>query len=57
MDLLFFLLLVTLVGIVILVISIKRILREGVKDEVDYPLANCDTSMLEEIMPEEKKNE
>ena len=33
---------------------IKQILLEGVKDEVNLPLANCDTSMFDEIRSEEK---
>ena len=35
---------------------VRRVVMEGVCDEIDYPLANCDVSMTEELI-EVKNNE
>ena len=39
---------------VIMFYAIKQILVEGVKDELEYPLVDCDTSMFDELRVEEK---
>ena len=46
------LIIVSLVVSVIMFFVIKQILIEGVKDEMNLPLVNCDTSMFDEIRNE-----
>lgn len=41
-----------LIGVPVAVYVVKRFLVGGVRDEFDYPLANCDVSMMEEICVE-----
>jgi hypothetical protein len=36
---------------------IRTILTEGMKDDVAFPLENCDTSMVEECLGDETKHE
>ena len=31
----------------------RQFIGDGVRDELDFPLANCDVSMFEEILPED----
>ena len=48
------LILAPIVGIVMFCLA-RAILVEGTKEEVEFPLASCDTSMYDEIKPEQKK--
>jgi hypothetical protein len=51
------LIIVSLVASGIMFYAIKQILNEGVKDELELPLVNCDTSMLDEVRSESKDEE
>ena len=44
-------LLILAIGVPI-VFVIRAIIKEGAKDEIMYPLGNCETSMYEECMNE-----
>lgn len=43
-----------IVGVPIAVYAVKRFLVGGVRDEFDYPLTNCDVSMMEELLSDRK---
>jgi predicted PurR-regulated permease PerM len=51
-----FLVLGLIIGVIILYVAYAFI-REGIKDDLAYPISSCDTSMMEECMPEEEKRQ
>ena len=53
LDVWLFVLLAAAVAVASLVV--RHLIVKGVCDEFDYPLGNCDTSMLEEIKSEVEK--
>ena len=50
----FLLVIVSLVASTIMFYAIKKILLEGIRDDLAYPLVNCDTSMFDEIKPQKE---
>jgi hypothetical protein len=40
---------------IIIFIAVQKIIKEGVNDEVNFPLSSCDTSMYDEIKCEGEK--
>jgi hypothetical protein len=45
-----------IVGVLVFCFT-RTILVEGMKDDVAFPLENCDTSMVEECLGDETKHE
>ena len=43
------------VGVMVATLVVRHLIVGGVCDEVEVPLGNCDTSMLEEIKSEVEK--
>ena len=43
------------VGVAVATLVIRHLVVGGVCDEVEFPLGNCDTSMLEENLSEVEK--